>query len=68
MIFTKNFLLKNWNLFIDSLFIVKDDSKTDKKPKKSYIIQTYNKTKDTSEKQPFLFYSNLLNQSLEAYK
>ena len=31
-------------------------------------IQTYNKTKDTSKKHPFLFYSNPLNKSLEAYK
>ena len=50
---------------MDSLSIVKDDSKAGKKNLTKMInIITYNKTKDTSEKHPFLFHSNLLNQSL----
>ena len=36
--------------------------------RKITTIQTYTKTKNTSKKQQFVFNSNLLNQSLEAYE
>ena len=56
------------NFSIDYYLYLRMTQKLLKNLTKIMKIQTYNKTKDASEKHPFLLYSNLSNQSLVTYE